>query len=412
MDLSVIADLLLAAALGLLVGLQREWSKSRVAGVRTFPLITLLGATCGLVAVDYGGWLIGAGLLATAAMLVIANIAKIQSGASSPGLTTEVAALVMFCVGATVAAGMEAAAVVATGLAAVLLQFKQQLHSFAGSIAEADLRAAARMALIGLVILPALPNEAYGPFGVLNPFHVWLMVVLIVGISLAAYVSYRLLGARAGAWAAGLLGGLISSTATTANYAQASRREPATDQAGLAIIITASAVVFVRVLVEIAVTAPRAFAGTAPPLVAMLLLSLGLAMVCQRRVTAQSEPASVDSPAGLRTAIGFGLLYALVLLGVAFAKTYFGNSGLYTVAALSGLTDMDAITLSTMKLIEAGTLETSTGWRLILVAAIANLAFKGGMVAAMGSRNLARRVAVMFGVSAAGACAILLFWKG
>ncbi len=412
MHLTVIADLLIAVALGLLVGLQREWSKSRVAGVRTFPLITLLGAVCGLLSRDFGGWTIAVGLVATAAMLVIANIAKLQAGTPSPGLTTEVSALVMYAVGATVAAGMIAPAIVATGLVAVLLQFKRQLHGFVGNIDEADLRAAARMALIGLVILPALPDEAYGPFGVLNPFRVWLMVVLIVGISLAAYVSYRLLGARAGAWAAGLLGGLISSTATTANYAQASRKDSKGDQAGLAIVVTASAVVFLRVLVEIAVTAPAAFAGTAPPLAAMLLLSLGLAVLCQRRVADGPEPTAVDSPAGLRTAIGFGLLYALILLAVAFAKTYFGNSGLYTVAALSGLTDMDAITLSTMQLIGAGSLETSTGWRLILVAAVANLAFKGGIVAALGSRWLARRVALMFGIAGAAACLILALWDG
>ncbi|MEZ5361588.1 MAG: DUF4010 domain-containing protein [Bryobacterales bacterium] len=116
-------------------------------------------------------------------------------------------------------------ALIATGSVAVLLQYKQQLHGFVARIEEADLRAVARLALIGLVILPALPDIAYGPFGVLNPFRVWLMVVLIVGISLAAYAAYRMLGARAGGWTAGVLGGLISSTATTANYAQSSRED-------------------------------------------------------------------------------------------------------------------------------------------------------------------------------------------
>jgi len=410
--LTVIAELLIAVALGMLIGLQREWSASRVAGVRTFPLISLLGAICALLSKEYGGWLIGVGLLVTAAMLVIANVAKLQAGSPSPGLTTEVSALVMYVVGATVGAGMATPAIVATGLVAVLLQFKRQLHGFVSNIEEADLRAAARMALIGLVILPALPDQAYGPFGVLNPFRVWLMVVLIVGISLAAYVSFRLLGPRAGAWAAGLLGGLISSTATTANYAQASRDKPEGDNAGLAIVVTASAIVFVRVLAEIAIIAPAALPTTAPPLAAMLLLTLALGVVCQRRGGGEPQPPGSHSPAGLRTAIGFGLLYALVLLAVAFAKTYFGDSGLYVVAALSGLTDMDAITLSTMQLIEAGSLETGAGWRLILVAAVANLAFKAGLVAALGSRWLARRVALMFAIAGVGACLILVFWRG
>ncbi len=189
MHLTVIEDLLLAVALGLLIGLQREWSKSRVAGVRTFPLISLFGALAGGLATDFGGWTIGAGLLAVTAMLVVANVAKLRAGASGPGLTTEMSALVMYGVGASVAAGYVTPAIVTTGLVAVLLQFKEQLHGFVGRIEESDLRAGGRLALIGLVILPALPNEAYGPFGVINPFRIWLIVVLIVGISLAAFVA-------------------------------------------------------------------------------------------------------------------------------------------------------------------------------------------------------------------------------
>ena len=411
--LNAIGDLLVALALGLLVGLQREWSKSAVAGIRTFPLITLLGALTGLLTPDLGGWTVGAGLLAVAAMMVTANVAKVKAGAPDPGVTTEVAALVMYGVGAAVALGHVLPAIVATGSVAVLLQFKQQLHGFVARIEEADLRAAARLLLLALVILPALPNQAYGPFGVLNPFEVWLMVVLIVGISLVAYASRRVMGDRAGAWAAGLLGGLISSTATTAGYAETTREDPTRRPLALAIIVTASAVVFIRVLAEIALVAPAVFPATAPPLAAMLAIMTALAWLAQRRLSADTSEATPAAPeTRLRTAIGFGALYALVLLAVAFAKTYFGDRGLYAVAALSGLTDMDAITLSTVQLIQTGGLEAHVGRRLILVGALANLVFKAGIVWTVAPRPLARGVAAYFGAAVAAGVAILAFWGG
>ena len=412
MHLTIAEDLLVALALGLLVGMQREWSKSRVAGIRTFPLITLFGALSAILAGPFGGWTIGAGLLALTAMLVMADTAKMRAGDSDPGLTTEVSALAMFAVGAAVAAGLVLPAIVATGSVAVLLQYKQQLHGFVARIEEADSRAIARLVLIGLVILPALPDAPYGPFGVLNPFRVWLMVVLIVGISLAAYVAYRLLGARAGGWAAGVLGGLISSTATTATYAESSREDHRRSPAALAIIVTASAVVFGRVIVETAIVAPGVLIQTAPPLAAMMVVMMLMAAACQRKLTGAPEAMeAAGPPSGIRTALLFGALYAAVLLAVAFAKTYFGNRGLYVVAGLSGLTDMDAITLSTVQLIQTGSLQASVGWRLILVGALANLAFKAGIVAMMGPPRLFVRVAGFFGAAIAAGAAILIFWR-
>ena len=192
-----ILSLLLALALGLLVGLQREWGNNEIAGIRTFPLITVFGALSGVLTDRTGGWIVAAGLLVVGAMLVIGHLAGLRAGTADPGLTTEAAVLVMFAVGAGVFLGLVGPAIVVTGGVAVLLQWKRELHGFVQRIEEAELRAVSRLVLIVLVILPALPNRDFGPFGVLNPFEVWLMVVLIVGISLAAYVAYRLLGSRA-----------------------------------------------------------------------------------------------------------------------------------------------------------------------------------------------------------------------
>lgn len=404
----MVQDLLIAAALGLLVGLQREWSKSRVAGIRTFPLITLFGALVGGIAEDFT-MIVSAGLLAVVALLVVANLAKIRAGITDPGLTTEFAALAMYGAGVAVTRDQVLPAIVLTGCVAVLLQFKETLHSIASSMAEADIHAGARLTLIALVILPALPDQGYGPYDVINPFQVWLMVVLIVGISLAAYVSYKLLGPRAGSWAAGLLGGLISSTATTTTYAQRAL-DPTRLAGSVAVIVTASAVVFGRVLLEIAVMGPTVFKETAPPLAIMMSVMLVLAYFCQRKVVSL-EPEPKEPPSTMRTAIMFGLMYAVVLFAVAASRQYFGRTGMFVVAALSGLTDVDAITLSTVHLVDSGGLRADLGWRLILTGILSNLLFKAGIIAVIGRAKALRAVAPYFAVAFVCGVTLLVFWR-
>lgn len=404
-------QLLIALGLGLLVGMQRERARKRIAGVRTFALITVLGALSAMLAGEGDGWVLGASILALAAMLFLGQMARLQTGRATPGITTEIAALVMFAVGALLGRGFTVLGIAAAGGVAVLLQWKGTLHRLAWNIREEDARAVTRLVLIGLVILPALPNESYGPYDVINPFKIWLMVVLIVGISLSAYVASQVLGARAGTLLGGVLGGLISSTATTVSYARHARDRPETSAIAAVIIVIASTVVFGRVLFEIAVVAPGIFWQAAPPLVWMavyMALISAVAFFFTRRQTI--EVAKHAPPSNLVAAIVFGLLYAVVLFGVAVARRHFGDAGLYTVAFVSGLTDMDAITISSAQMIQAGRVSPETGWRLILVGALSNILFKAVAVAFLGSRQLAGRVAVLFALSMAGGIALIFFW--
>ncbi len=413
MEMTVLPQIGVATGLGLLVGLQRQRTVDEVAGVRTFPLITLLGLALALVSDLYGGWVLAAGLLAVLALIVAGNAARWRVRPEPDhGITTEVAALVMYAVGAAVGAGLVAPAVVTTGLVAALLHWRDPLHTLAQRMGDADFDAVVRFVLIALVILPALPNRDYGPLAVLNPFEIWLMVVLIVGISLAGYVAFKLFGTRAGAVVAGLLGGLISSTATAVSYARRSAQDPERSAAAAVVVTLASMVVFARVLVEVLVVAPGIFARTAPPLAALGALMFVLALVLLVRAPGDEEAELRDPepPSDLRSALVFGLLYAAVLFAVSFAREYLGPGGLYAVAALSGLTDMDAITLSTAQLVKSGALSTDTGWRLILVGSMSNLAFKAGVVAALGHARLRGRVFGVFGASIVGGALILLFW--
>ncbi len=411
MDPQTYLQLGVALGLGLLVGMQRERTDSAIAGVRTFALIAVLGALCGLFAPSVGGWIVAAGLVGIAAFMVAGNIAKLFKRHADIGVTTEVAALVMFTVGALVTTGQTALGVVIGGTVAVLLQWKRPLHDLARRIGEPDAHAIAQFILITLVILPILPNHVIGPLDVFNPFKIWLMVVLVVGMSLAAYVAQKLLGPRGGTLVGGVFGGIISSTATTVSSARQAAQHPATAPLGAVVIAIASTVVVARLLIEIAAVTPQSLPVMGPPLLAMMIAMALIAAVAffttradHRAITHQSDPAN------LRAALFFGLVYTLVLFAVAAVKQYYGPNALYAVAALSGLTDMDAITLSVSQLVRDNQLPPATGWRLILVAHMSNLVFKSALIAVIARRALFFRAAALLALSLAAGALLLILW--
>ncbi len=406
-------QLALALGLGLLVGLERERATKRFAGIRTFPLITVLGVLSGMIGQRSGAVVMAAVLVALAALTITSNVVLARQGPVKPGGTTEVAVLVMYAVGVTLSYNLLLEAVVVGAGTAVLLQWKLRLHQFVGRLSEGDMAALMRFALIALVILPLVPNRTFGPYQVLNPFEIWLMVVFIVGISMAGYIAFKLLGDRGGSFAAGLLGGLISSTATTFGYARRSGAgSPVPGAAGALVILLASTTVFGRVLFELMVVAPSVLLAVAGPLLAMLAFLAGVSTLLYHRRVRQlpSVPAETEPPSDLRAAVLFGVLYGAVLLGVAFARDSFGTAGMYLVAGFSGLTDMDAITLSTARMMKSQALTAATGWRLIMVGALANLVFKGTVVALVARGELRRRVLQMFAAAVAAGLALLLLW--
>jgi uncharacterized membrane protein (DUF4010 family) len=238
------------------------------------------------------------------------------------------------------------------------------------------------------------------------------MVVLIVGLSMAGYVAYALFGARRGSVVSGLLGGLISSTATTVSYAKRSRAEPGRAPTAAVVVVLASVVVFARVMVEIGVVAPGHLADLVPPIAVMMAVMAITGVVLLYAGTPAEDPEALDRrpPSDLRAAVTFGALYAAVLLAVALTRTHLGEEALFAVAAVSGLTDVDAITLSSAQMVQNGGIEATTGWRLILVGTLSNLVFKGGVVVALGDRRLRSRILAAFGVSFAAGVALLFLW--
>ncbi len=414
-EIEIFLRLGVALILGLLVGLQREAKKIELAGIRTFALVSLFGAVCGMLMETLGAWFPVAGLVAVGFAIVFANFqypAPVSEG--HPRTTTVIAALLVFAIGVYLMRGSLSVAMALGGTVAVLLYSKQPLKEFLARFGPGDLRAIIQFVLIALVILPLLPDENYGPYAVLNPHEAWFMVVLIVGISLGGYLAYQIAGAATGMLLGGLLGGLISSTATTVSYARQSKHLPDIARPAAFVIAAASTVVYARLLVEVAVVAPGLFGQFAPPLLLMLGTGACVAgyLFFAARRTKLPERSTNENPAELKAAIAFGVLYVIVLLAVAFARDRYGEYGIYPVAIISGLTDVDAITLSTARLVGAGKLSIETGWRAVLVASLANLGFKYGAVLVLGNRALKLRAAIFTGAMFLVGLPVLFLWPG
>lgn len=406
MDTSEVFQALgMALGIGFVVGLQRQRTDSTLAGVRTFPLITLFGTLCGLISGPLGVWTVAAGLLAMGGLTAVSFV---RSSQKDIGLTTEFAMLVMFATGVLLAANQSAPALAIGGAVALLLHLKPQLHGFAAKLGDNDFKAIMQFVVVSLIVLPVLPDRYFGPYNALNPQRLWFTVVLIVGISLAGYLIYRFLGDRSGTLAGGILGGLISSTATTVSYARRSRNEENAAALAAIVIMIASTVVFARVLVLVGITSPSFLPIAAMP-IGIMIAGTGAISLLLWRKRDQSSAAMPQhgNPSELKAALLFALLYGGVLLAVAFAKERFGNNGLYVVSILSGLTDMDAITLSVSQMVQEQRIDPTHGWRMIMIASLSNLAFKGMMVLSLGSRALFAKIALAFGATFALGLAIL-----
>ncbi|MEN3943452.1 MgtC/SapB family protein [Prosthecobacter sp. SYSU 5D2] len=410
-DLLALKQLCISLGLGLLLGLERERSEKSIAGIRTFPFISLFGTVCAQVGAATSPWIIAAGLMTVTMIVIFANYTKIRKGDNNAGTTTEFAAVLLYVVGALIVVGSIESSLVVGGVMVILLHLKEPMHRVVGSMGEHDIKAIMQFVLISLIILPVLPNESYGPYEVWNPFKIWLLVVFIVGISLGGYVLYKIFGSRAGSLLGGVIGGLVSSTATTVSFARRCASDAALAPLGVVVIMVASCISLVRVLVEVAVVGPGIFMAVAPPLGILLgwciLISAVLYGISRKH---QAEMSEQKNPAEFKSALFFGLIFALVLWGVAEAKARFGDAGMYVISIISGLTDMDAITLSTAEMAGSGGIATRVAWHAIVIAAMANFVFKLATVAILGSAALVWRTAAAFGLALAGGGALLWLW--
>lgn len=393
-----------SAAIGLLVGLERERNPRAKAGLRTFALIAVLGSAAALLArATDSAWVLGAALIGIALSIAGAHLVDPETRADDFGTTTVVAALLVFVLGAINVFGYRLLAVALGIGATALLHFKVELEGAAERLTPTDIRSILQFGAVTAVVLPLLPNEPHGPYGALNPFHIWLMVVLISGVSLAGYVAWRLTEARKGLLLTGLLGGVVSSTATTLVYARRAREARSIEPSAQVVILLANVMMFLRVLVIIAIVAPSALAAGACVLLPAALLATPVALWQLKRESGNvSRGTEYRNPTNLLAALIFAFFYTAILLLSAWLSQEVGVGGVYALAAVSGLTDVDAITLSSLQLAASQALELRFAMTAIAIAIGANLAFKAAVVLVVGGPGMGRDTAVGFVPSAFG----------
>jgi uncharacterized membrane protein (DUF4010 family) len=390
-----------ALAVGLLVGLERGWQErdrpdgGRVAGLRTFALIGLLGGLLNLgsdAAVPLALGLAGVAVFFAVSFRGAASVQK------SLSITTAVAGLVTFGLGALASSGEVVLAVGTAAVVALLLGFKGELHQGIRRIRPEELKALLQMGVLTAAILPLLPDAGYGPFGALNPFRLWLAVILIAGLSLAGHVAARWRGAQQGLLLSGMLGALASSTAATLSLARAAKARPGLAVCSAAAIVAAGGVMFVRMAVVAALLQPELALRLAGPLLVLAVVSFAAAAWLWRR---RDDGHGVPAPDGgavfeLRTALGFALLLGLVAVLSRAAREVLGDAGMYAVGFISGLADVDAPLVSSLNLAATGEVSAAVAVNTIVLAVSANMLVKAAMAWAIGGRAVGSRVVAAF----------------
>ncbi len=398
-----------ALAIGLLIGVERGWSErdakegERVAGVRTFGLIGLLGGGAALLAEQAGPVVLGLAFTGVAGALTAVYIVNLRLGDDDVGITSLVTALLTFVFGALAVIGEVAIAAAFAVVTVLLLSYKPVLHRWVGTLEVNELRAGIKMLLISVVLLPNLPNQGYGPWQALNPYAIWWMVVLIAAISFVGYFAVKFAGARRGTVFTGLFGGLASSTALTLHFSRMSRHNPALAPILTVGILLACGTMFARMVLVASMLNPDLFKPLLVPAAVMILLSYLPALIYWRAESRQkTETVSpLRNPLELKTALGFGLLLALVMLLGKALQNWFGEAGVLALAAASGVADVDAITLSLARMSQ-DELTSRIAVTGIVIAAAVNSLFKSGMAAFVGGRKVGLRVGIPLVGSAMG----------
>jgi uncharacterized membrane protein (DUF4010 family) len=403
-----------ALAIGLLFGLERGWhgqqdrNVSRPAGVRTFGLIGLLGGVCAVLAQKFDAEVLAWGLAALAAASVAAYALSVRETGDS-GMTSLIAGLLAFALGALATYGEMAVAASAAVVSTLLLGFKPQMHAWVAKLKRAELQATLKLLLISVVMLPIIPDQGFGPGAALNPYELWWMVVLIAAISYVGYFAVKMTGAEAGVMLTGLLAGLASSTALTLQMARLARRPGADANLLGAAVLIANATLFPRILIIVALIQPALLGRLAPALASMTLLAtLAAALLWLRRGTdSHGATVQLDNPLALGMALRFGLLLAIVVLLGRLASERFGDTGVLTVAAISGIADLNAITLSVARM-EADSVTRHIAAVAIVLATTSNAVFKAAVCGGIGNTALGLRAGLpLIGVCAGGLLLVL-----
>ena len=396
-----------AVAVGLLVGLEREQSRaerpgSSFAGIRTYPIFALIGGLATILE-PVSMWLPLVALGGVIALISISYAANVRTQ-KDHGATTEASVLVTYLLGALATSrgaiepmSIRLLLVASLGVTLTfLLSSKEWFHSVAARVSRADVYATVKFLIVAVVVLPLLPNRAVGPLDAINPFSLGLMVVMISGLSFVGYVAVRWLGPRRGLLFGAALGGLVSSTAVTLSFAGRTKAQPELAPVAAGAIAIASTIMITRVAVLVALVDVDLLRALAIPLAAMAAGALAGLALTYHRDGGDIEASALKNPFELGSAVKFSMVFGVILLATKAAVVYIGEAGLYLAAALGGITDVDAVTLSTAKLAREGVAITVAAIAITIAVGVNTLVKIA--LAATGGTALLRRVAVTGGL--------------
>lgn len=391
-NVTIIYQLALALALGLVIGIEREWrdedghAGKRPAGIRSFGLIGLSGGLAALIS-EQSAAMLPVGLAVTFAVLTLAFWKQAKSNRFK-GVTTIFTGSVAYSCGAMSVLGFEVPAISAAVVVAMILSAKERLHGFVHQLDQREIFAALQFILIAGVILPLIPNENMGPFNALNPFEIWALAVLISGLSFLGYVGLKALSPRRGILGIAVLGGFVSSTAVSISLARLARRQPDLHNLLSVGIITASTIMFVRVAAIVFIFSQSLFWVLALPIATVIAVSvIGGLYISSRSEERFFEKPDISNPLDITSALIFAAILGLVMVGSRALESIFGAQGVYAISLASGLADVDAITL-TLSRFPTEDLATNVAATGIFLAAITNTVVKVALAGFAGGRTL------------------------
>jgi len=408
--MDLVKALFISGCLGAFIGLERQWDRQlkhperRVfAGLRTFTLWAALGTLCAWLSETNHDLFFLAGFLAVAAFVGIFLIYRNRKKPGA-GLTTAAVALLTYLIGGIVYWGEWVLAVGLTIGINLILFNKGRIHAASRKLTFEDVRMVLQFAVLTGIILPMVPNEAYGPFDAFNPRSIWMMVILVSGVGFLGYVAIRLIGASRGILVTGILGGVASSTATTLAMSRQSKAAPELGKEFALAVILACSVMPVRVGILIGAISLPLLGSLWPALLLFVLPGIVLTGLhyLQKRKGDSSEAelgGEFKNPLSLRIALQFGALYAVVVFVVKAASHYLGSEGVYLASAISGLTDLDAIALSLAEMLNVSQVTVDTAARGVVIATVANTAMKAGLSVALGARQMRAPILIFAGAT-------------
>ncbi|SFM14057.1 MgtC/SapB family protein [Marinobacter zhejiangensis] len=403
---SITLKLAAALLLGALIGLQRGWSArdrksgERIAGIRTYALTGLLGGMAALLTETLTAWAFPITLISLVGAALVSYHQRLLENHDF-SITSILGLILTFCFGAVAVAVDPFPAAAAAVATAIILDNKDEIHGWVRKLQAREMDAALKLLLISVVMLPLLPNTNMGPGGVLNPYEIWWMVVLIATVSFVGYFAMQLAGAAKGILFTSMFAGLTSSTALTLHFSRLSREAPSLNPQLASGILIACGTMFPRILIFCALINRDLLPSLVWPVVTMTLVLYIPALAIwylNRAALSVEQPQLNQNPLDLKAALVFGMLLTAILFFGEILKTWFGDAGVYALAATSGVADVDAITLSLTRMSQSSISADTAVLGIVIAAAVNNLV-KTGLAMSIGTRSLGLRVAVPMSLS-------------